>query len=73
LLRAANELGIDLTGSFLIGDKVSDVEAGHAAGVTPILVATGHGEAQRLQVPAETIRAADLPGAVDWILGTSGR
>jgi D-glycero-D-manno-heptose 1,7-bisphosphate phosphatase len=67
LLRAAREFGIDLRGSFLIGDKASDVLAGRAAGVTPILVATGYGAAARAQVPAETVCAADLPAAVDWI------
>ncbi len=33
LLDAAEELGIDLASSIVIGDKASDVEAGRAAGV----------------------------------------
>jgi D-glycero-D-manno-heptose 1,7-bisphosphate phosphatase len=70
MLRAAREFGVDLRGSFLIGDKASDVQAGRAADVTPILVATGHGAAARAQVPAETICVADLPAAMDWIAGT---
>jgi len=33
ILQANEELGLDLSRSVLIGDKVSDIEAGHAAGV----------------------------------------
>jgi D-glycero-D-manno-heptose 1,7-bisphosphate phosphatase len=33
ILQAARELGIDLGRSFLVGDKLSDIEAGRAAGV----------------------------------------
>jgi hypothetical protein len=43
LWRAAEELNIDLSRSFLVGDKVSDVEAAQAAGCAPILVETGYG------------------------------
>jgi D-glycero-D-manno-heptose 1,7-bisphosphate phosphatase len=32
LLEAADELGIDLTASFMVGDKAADVEAGQRAG-----------------------------------------
>ncbi len=41
--RAARELDIDLTASWLIGDDLRDLEAAEAAGVRPILVRTGHG------------------------------
>jgi D,D-heptose 1,7-bisphosphate phosphatase len=47
LLRAAAEFGIDLERSYIIGDKVSDVEAGAAVGCHPILLAHG-------RQPAET-------------------
>jgi len=39
--RAARDLAIDLKGSFMIGDKWSDVELGHRAGMRSILVRTG--------------------------------
>jgi len=68
LLQAAREHGVDLAGSYLVGDKASDVQAARAVGATPILVATGHGATEQAQVPAGTIRAADLPAAVDWIM-----
>ena len=33
LLRAARDLGLDLTASVMVGDRLSDIEAGRAAGV----------------------------------------
>ena len=41
LLRAATEHGLDLARCYLIGDKVSDMEAGQAAGCRCMLVLTG--------------------------------
>lgn len=43
---AAREHEIDLTRSFFVGDKASDIESGCAAGVRTILVRTGYGAAQ---------------------------
>ena len=69
LLRAAEELGIDRAASWMIGDRVSDLEAGAAAGCWTALVRTGYGmlvnpaaldrEALRLELVA-----ADLADAV---------
>jgi histidinol-phosphate phosphatase family protein len=39
LLHAQRDLGLDLSRSFLIGDRPADIEAGQAAGVRTILVA----------------------------------
>jgi D-glycero-D-manno-heptose 1,7-bisphosphate phosphatase len=48
LIRAAQELGIDLAASYMIGDAASDVAAGQRAGVKQaILVLTGRGLSQR--------------------------
>jgi len=41
LEQAAREHGIDMAGSFMIGDKVSDVEAGRAAGCMTALLSGG--------------------------------
>lgn len=41
LLEAAGERDIDLTSSFMIGDRHSDVEAGLAAGCRTILIGEG--------------------------------
>ena len=38
LFSAAEKWGIDLQQSFLVGDRSRDIQAGHAAGVTSILV-----------------------------------
>src|SRR5829696_5662353 len=38
LLRAAMDLDLDLTASWMIGDILDDVEAGHAAGCRSILL-----------------------------------
>lgn len=72
LLRARDEMGIDLAASYMIGDRSSDLEAGAAAGATPILVLTGYGQeqlekhARESKVPPAYV-ARDLADAVDWI------
>ncbi len=49
LLRAAEDLGLDLRLSFLVGDGANDVEAALRVGCTPLLVLTGRGrQAARL-------------------------
>jgi D-glycero-D-manno-heptose 1,7-bisphosphate phosphatase len=42
LLEAASELGISLLDSFMVGDRVSDVEAGRAAGCRTVLIDLGY-------------------------------
>ena len=44
LLEAAAEHGIDLSASWMIGDKAIDIECGHNAGTRTILVETGYGK-----------------------------
>ncbi|NKQ34756.1 MAG: HAD family hydrolase [Chloroflexi bacterium] len=47
LLQAAADHQIDLSQSVMIGDALTDIQAGHAAGVREtILLLTGRGEAQ---------------------------
>ena len=43
LVEAANNLGLDLTASWMIGDRVTDLEAGAAVGCRTVLVRTGYG------------------------------
>lgn len=45
ILHAAREESVSLADSFMIGDKQLDIEAGFHAGVSTILIKTGHGEA----------------------------
>lgn len=62
LLQAAAELHLDLSASCLIGDKISDLQAGTEAGCWTILVRTGYGAAQERKVIASELR---LLGVVD--------
>jgi len=43
LLAAATAFDLDLSGSFLVGDKASDLEAGRAAGLTRVQLVAGDG------------------------------
>jgi len=45
-LRAAWERGLDLTRSYYVGDALSDIAAGQAAGCVTIAVQTGRGRTQ---------------------------
>ena len=44
LLRAAEEMNIDLEQSYIIGDRYNDIEAGKKVGVKGVLVKTGFGQ-----------------------------
>jgi D-glycero-D-manno-heptose 1,7-bisphosphate phosphatase len=66
-LQAAEELHIDLTRSYMIGDMLKDIEAGKKAGVRGILVKTGYGiNIVRTDMPAYI--AEDILDAVKWIM-----
>jgi len=74
LLRAAADMGLDLSRSVMVGDKPSDVAAGQAAGVATVLVLTGYGrgewEYRRHEWTMKPDHVAeDLFDAVDWALG----
>ncbi len=44
IYQAATQFNIELSQSWLIGDYLTDIEAGHTAGCKPILVLTGRGQ-----------------------------
>lgn len=73
LLAAARDYGIDLTRSYMVGDKATDVEVGHRAGTKGILLTSGYGEQvlagtyQELKAPPDHV-APDLAAAAEWIL-----
>jgi len=73
LFDARDEFGVDLSQSFIIGDKVIDLECGWNAGVKKsILVRTGYGaEVERASGPrlANAVIADDLDQAATLILG----
>ena len=69
LIKAARDWGVDLSGSFIVGDKLVDVEAGFAAGCRPILVRTGYGESVKQSVPIDVPIFDDLLAAARFISG----
>lgn len=72
LLDARDEFGLDLAHSFMIGDKLIDLECGWNAGVKQsILVRTGYGIKTERETGGPVARATivnDLQAAADWIL-----
>jgi D-glycero-D-manno-heptose 1,7-bisphosphate phosphatase len=70
-LKAARELQIDITRSYVIGDKVEDVLFGWNIQATPILVLTGAGKEARKALielgKAPAFVARNLLEAVNWI------
>jgi len=66
LLRAAEEHGLDLARSWMVGDKAIDLEAGHRAGCRAALVRTGYGQEEDASL-ADLV-APDLAQAIDLIL-----
>ncbi len=72
LFDARDEFGLNLAESYLIGDKLSDLECGWNAGVKKsILVRTGYGAALERESPETISRAVvvdDVSQAADWIL-----
>ena len=65
LLSAAQEHNLDLTASFMIGDRWRDVEAGRRAGCTTVFIDNEYAEAGPSQ---SDLRVKSLNEAVDWIL-----
>lgn len=74
LLRAAREQGIDLSASYLIGDRTTDIMAGASAGCGTVLVHTGAHMAPPIEFhePMDSIHpdytCAALGHASQWIL-----
>jgi D-glycero-D-manno-heptose 1,7-bisphosphate phosphatase len=72
LLDARDEFGVDLTQSYMIGDKLIDLECGWNAGVKRcLLVRTGYGAELERGATGQLRRAVvvdDLSAAAQWIL-----
>lgn len=51
LLEASRDLNIDLSTSYMIGDKNTDIEAGFRAGCYPLLVTSGYSNGTSAEVP----------------------
>lgn len=70
--RAAAELDVDLPSSYMIGDGVTDVQAGRRAGCRTVWIGSRKCDVCRLMQEEDTrpdLVAPDLPHAVNLILG----
>lgn len=76
LLQAADDLDIELKSSYMIGDTCRDMETAKKAGVKGILVRTGYGREELLEVGSDVAAADNKPDfvaedildAVKWIM-----
>lgn len=66
LFEAARKHNIDLSRSFLVGDRWRDIDAGRAAGCKTILIDHGYRERKPAQPPDATVHS--LSEAADWII-----
>ena len=73
LYRAELEHGLHLSQSFVVGDKLIDIELAHRVGAKGILVRTGYGQeelrkSEKADCPTPDHVANDLLSAVHWII-----
>jgi D-glycero-D-manno-heptose 1,7-bisphosphate phosphatase len=76
--QAARDLDLDLSRSYLVGDRYSDIQTAANAGVKGILVLTGYGRGEyeylRATQKVQPVQvASDLEAAVEWILQDLGK
>lgn len=75
LFDARDEFGVDLSSSYMVGDKRIDLECGANAGVkASLLVTTGYGStvaSDGKPLPAGSVVVDSLNSAADWILDDS--
>jgi D-glycero-D-manno-heptose 1,7-bisphosphate phosphatase len=73
LNSAAQDLHLELSGSYVVGDRYADIDMAHRVGAKGILVMTGYGrgdyELHRDEWPRQPDAVEEnLVNAVDWIL-----
>ena len=79
LIQAAHEHNIDLPDSYLIGDSMTDIEAGQQVGCHTLLALTGHGAKTDQQIKDSRSHQnalpekvfTDLHSAALWILSNN--
>jgi D-glycero-D-manno-heptose 1,7-bisphosphate phosphatase len=78
ILQAARDHDVDPAASYVVGDRPTDILAGHAAGCRTVLVRTGAHEAPLIETAAPIIEpivpdyaCTDLAEAAAWILEVS--
>lgn len=60
LVEAAGKFSINMASSYMVGDKLTDVETALAAGCRPVFVTTGYGADESAGVPADVPRYNSL-------------
>ena len=74
LTKAAKDFDIDLRKSFVVGDRIIDVQTGNNAGASSILVLTGYGKEERQFLHDNHVHvdyiAKDLHDAMQYIKQT---
>ena len=66
LLEAASEFGISLPDSYMVGDRATDIEAGHAAGCRSVFIDLGYTGEPKPDSPSFTVPS--ISHAADVIL-----
>jgi len=77
LKQASKEHGIDLTSSYMVGDKVTDMHLAHGVGARAILVLTGYGRDELEKIKKNSLKnpeyvACNLLDAAKWIIKDLG-
>jgi len=72
--KAKNAFNLDITRSFMIGDRYKDVEFGHKAGLHTVMVLTGYGKGEYTYQRQQWKKKPDhisknLLEAANWISG----
>jgi len=70
LMRAAEALAINLSKSWMIGDRWRDIDCGHAAGCRTVFIDRGYAEQLRA---TPDFKACDFSQAIDIILTHSSK
>ena len=65
LMAAAHDLHVDLTASFMVGDRWRDIDAGRRAGCRTVLVGSGYHEREEIE---PDVQVDSLAEAADWIV-----
>jgi D-glycero-D-manno-heptose 1,7-bisphosphate phosphatase len=67
LTEAAEDFGLELAGSYMVGDRWRDIEAGRRAGCTTVLIDYKYAESTCVNVSAD-FHTVSLMKATGWIL-----
>ncbi len=68
LIRASEELDIDLSSSYVVGDMAKDIEVANNVGARGILVRTGYGKNVVTSDIKPAFIAEDILAAAEWIM-----